>query len=114
MLKDLIHNITSHGYDLSPKDSLNKITLYGVNDRVDDDTCLNFLNFSKEMSGVLWQTNFIYSADEDDSEHYDVRIFGDAYCKNSACLKDLTVACIRELCDTCVNQTTCNIRILWY
>ena len=91
-----------------------KITLYGVNDRVDDDTCLNFLNFSKEMSGVLWQTNFIYSADEDDNEHYDVRIFGDAYCKYSECLKDLTVARIRELCDTCLNQTTCNIRILWY
>ena len=92
-----------------------KITLFGANNRVDDDTCLNVLNFSKEMSGILWQTHFIYSADEDDSDHYAVRTYGDADCGNIyPCLKDLTVARIRELCDTCLNQTTCNIRILWY
>ena len=101
--------------DSKRKHDFFKITLFGVNNRIDDNTCINVLNFSKEMSGFLWQTHFIYSTDEDDSDHYDVRTYGDAYCGNTyPCLKDLTVARIRELCDTCLNQTICNIRILWY
>ncbi len=100
----------------SPYNGFFQLTILGrgENYKIDDETCLNILNLSKEISPILWQTHFVYSAEDEDSTNYGVRTFGDSYCtKSTSCLKDLTISKIRELCNTCYEQKKCYMRILW-
>lgn len=91
------------------------ITIEGANKIVDYNTCNNLLQLSKELSPILKQTQFVHKEETSDTPKYDNNFYGDNYCKKDLnCLKDLTPTKIIELCqNTCINQTSCYIRMLW-
>ncbi len=91
------------------------MVITGKNNKVDTKTCFNILNFSKELSPIIWQTHFIHQEEDSDSSNFDTRYYGDNYCKEGlGCLRDLNPAKIIELCQTtCLNQSQCFMRILW-
>ena len=79
------------------------------------DTCRNILELSRDMHASIWQTHFIYQAADEDRENYGVRRYGSQHCKKntSECLHTLKASDIKDLCDTCVDQKNCQMRILW-
>lgn len=75
-------------------------------------TCRNILSLSKELSPMLWQTQF--RTENAPSSNNDNRFFGDNYCTRSTnCLKNLTPLQIVEICDSFNSDKTLSIRILW-
>lgn len=75
-------------------------------------TCRNILSLSKELSPMLWQTQF--RTENAPSSNNDNRFFGDNYCTRHAnCLKNLTPLQIVEICDSFDNDKKLSIRILW-
>jgi type II secretory pathway pseudopilin PulG len=94
----------------SSKYSFFKITISNIKS---SESCINILNFSKEMKAAIWQTHFIASKGNEDN--YTSRVYGDSDCiGNHDCLKDLTVAKMGQLCDTCNDTDACAMRILWF
>ncbi len=81
-------------------------------DKSTKDICLNLYQMAKLRSGFLWQTLFTRSTEDISGEHTN-RVFGDAYCKNSSCLKDLTLTRMHELCNVCNDTTECSFVFLW-
>lgn len=110
-----IYDTLGNQIDIAREGYFFTITITGANKIVDYNTCNNLLQLSKEMSPMLWQTHFIQQEETDDNLNYKPRIYGDNYCqKGLDCLKDLTPTQIIELCkNTCINQTSCYMRILW-
>ena len=96
--------------DCLPHSAFFKIMITGIKS---SENCVNILNFSKEMKAAIWQTHFIASKDNEDN--YTSRVYGDSDCTaNHDCLKDLTVAKMGRLCDTCNDTDACAMRILWW
>lgn len=75
-------------------------------------TCRNILSLSKELSPMLWQTQF--RTENAPSSNNDNRFFGDNYCtRHVNCLKNLTPPEIVEICDSFGNDKELGMRILW-
>ena len=76
------------------------------------ESCVNILNFSKEIKTSLWQTHFMTSVGN--INNYEPRIYGDIYCTSDVnCLNDLTIEKIDKFCDTCKDTDSCAVRLLW-
>lgn len=76
------------------------------------ESCINILNFSKEIKSSVWQTHFMTSNGK--QNNYEPRIYGDTYCTNDVnCLNDLTVAKIDNFCNVCNDTDSCAMRLLW-
>lgn len=75
-------------------------------------TCRNILSLSKELSPMLWQTQF--RTENAPSSNNDSRFYGDNYCtRKTRCLKNLTPLQIIEICDSFGNDKELGMRILW-
>ena len=75
--------------------------------------CRNIALAAKENAANLWQVEVAkYYNDTDKGYDYIGNLYGDKYCNNRKCLRDLDINKLSELCNAC-NEAGCNLYVLY-
>ena len=75
--------------------------------------CRNIALAAKENADNLWQVEVAkYYNDTDKGYDYIGNLYGDKYCNNRKCLRDLDINKLSELCNAC-NEAGCNLYVLY-
>ena len=75
--------------------------------------CRNIALAAKENADNLWQVEVAkYYNDTDKGHNFIGNLYGDKYCNNRKCLRDLDINKLSELCNAC-NEAGCNLYVLY-
>ncbi len=74
--------------------------------------CQNVMNVVKEHHAQLYNV-FTGVVTEDDDHVYANQLYGDAYCNNSNCIRDITQEAIYNMCQACTDTKSCSFDIEW-
>ena len=75
--------------------------------------CRNIALAAKENAANLWQIEVAkHYNDTDKGYDYIGNLYGDKYCNNRKCLRDLDINKLSELCNAC-NEAGCNLFVLY-